>query len=213
MLYISRFAGRYCYGVVDTDDGTEEVVAGYDITNAVSNLGLSILGVDIDPQSTLKPTVDSILPYHDVTRMTPLQVKTNLLQHVEVFVFGDIIANVRFRADEITVPSIIRLSDFGKVCGDRMLYGNRPSGAHKITLILDDKLSFSKHTFLKPTGSLGKSGLGVVLDMREMHDDGEAKAVYKSIMSGPGTLEMMDSIIDDRGRKEWFIREVLTSEV
>ena len=212
MLYISRFAGRYCYGVVDTDDGTEEVVAGYDVIDVVTHLGLNILGAHIDPQSTSQPTVDSILPWHDVSTMTALQVKTNLLQHVEIFTYGDIIANVRFRASDITIPQTIRLSDFGGVCGDRMLYGNRPAGEHKLTLILDDKLSFSKHTFQKPIGSLGKRGLGVVFDLRSLHSESNAETVYRALMKGPGNLEIMDSIIDSKERKEWAVRVVLTSE-
>lgn len=47
MPFISRYIGVNKYGVVDTDDGVEEVVTSADIGRTVNFLHIPIVGVDV----------------------------------------------------------------------------------------------------------------------------------------------------------------------
>lgn len=204
MLFVSRFAGRFSYGVVDTDDWSEEVVSSKDIIDAVRTHGIEILGTTLEYalSKQSKVSVSGIRPYQLPERVTNLQVKTNLLHRVQVVVYRDVIANVTWCGDEILQPVAIRLSDFGSVVGDRFLFCNQEYGSHKITLILDDKLEFSDQSFMKPFAPLSKTGIGTVFDLHDMKNSENVFEIYKSLLMGLNGADMAESILDCEPRKK-----------
>lgn len=231
MLFVSRYVWRdreftdrgdatdkILFGVVDTEDDVEEVVAWRDIEKASSVCGLDIAGVDVVLPSR---SVRVITPWQDPTTASVMQVKSSVLWHTEVTVWGSHVTAVTWHSDRIVSPVTLRLSDFGDYCEDCILYDNFGSGsvsptgeigAHKITFVLDDKVRVTPDTFRVGGTSmsvLGKGGLGVVLDLREVTDDSVADVVYGSLYRYYGNP--LDSVIDtperyNRVQEDWSKR-------
>lgn len=210
MLFISRIAGLGIYGVVDTDDGVEEVVDEVALWEAKSQLGLDIRGV-----SEVDETTVIALPYQDTSTMTLLQTKTSVLHKVDVKVYNGYITSIIWH--EITEPVYLRLSDFGDRCESCILYGNKAPGWVNMFLILDDKIkSISEHTFTIEGWStaVGKDGRGVSIDVRECTNEVLVDMVYRSLMYRSGwklrfvPLELFDSIIDNPVRKERMLQRL-----
>ena len=206
MLFISRRVGLDCFGVVDTDDGVEEVVNKDDIAENVTRYKLDIKGVK--EVGTLGIAVD-IEPYQDVATMTRLQTKTSMLSKVDVTVYDKYITSIRWHT--IDEPATIRLSDFGERCEDCILVGNTLQGEHNITLVFDDKLkSITPHTLTVEgwSTSLGKDGRGVVVDLRELTNETIVEDVYRSLLfRSSWRLRFIpegsfDAIIDSEWRKQ-----------
>ena len=150
MLYVSRYIGSNDYGVVDTDDNTEERISYSELVSACEKLGICVAGVAshyFDLSSRRITIVDSIMAYQVPEMRSPLQVKTDVMLHVNVVTHKSMITNILWDGVGISTPPVIRLSDYGDCCGDRILSGNCLSEVHQITLILDNKVKFTPKTF------------------------------------------------------------------
>ena len=216
MLYISRYIGFNNYGVVDTEDGLEDVVSADDIKNAVFRAGLTIEGVEVafGIRTGMRDRLVDILAYQNPATVTRLQAKTTVALNTEVVVYDGKIVSIRWRKDSIKKPVTIRLSDFGVDCGERILYGNYESRKHKITLIIDDKVRLNENTLLcrglfGEHRVIGELGLGMKIDLREVTDKDFAQMIYLSLFSDPLDLGLFDSmgndIIDEPKRKAEMI--------
>lgn len=216
MLYISRYVGFDSYGVVDTDDNIETVVKLDDIKTAVLRLGIPIRGVEVirAVRKGMRLHLGDVLAYQDVSQCTRLQTKTSMLSCVDIVTWGNMITNIRWRANDIKEPVSIRLSDFGIVLGDRILYGNRECTRHCITLVFDDKVkvdyrSLECHGACGSHRVIGSLGLGLKLDFREITEEDLVEKLYLSLFSDPLDLGLFDSmaddIIDDPARKKYMV--------
>ena len=194
MLYISRGVGHGAFGVVDTDDGVEEVVSAQDIVKYCgSDPRLEINGVKL----TANGSVYSITPYQVPELATKQQIKTKLLQHVDVRVFRGAVSGIFWNANLIKTPITIRLSDFGESCWDGILIGNDSDGGVKITLVLDDKIRIGEVSFRMPFGTnLGPNGMGVVFDVREMSNGPSVYNVYQSVFRYSDDPDLFESLLD-----------------
>lgn len=208
MLFISRYIGEEHQGVVDTDDGDEQVSTINDIIEAVLVYNIPIFGITAN---------DLIIrPYQPPETKTQLQLKTELLSFVKITVWNDIITNISWDSRKIKNPVSIRLSDFGLYLADFVFRGNDVSGDHKVTLIFDDKLlqvqPFSLQPLVAPRPVKGRDTVGVRFDLREVHDNALATSVYNSIMSSVqgqnrfGFVEIFESILDEQERKYKLLR-------
>lgn len=231
MLFISRYIWRdnivhkgicgatdkILFGVVDTDDDMESIVAWRDIER-VSHVGIDINGVEL---AFPFRSVRTITPWQDKNSVSTMQVKSSVLWHTDVTMWNGRITSIIWHSEHIYSPVELRLSDFGDCCEDCILYDNFGSGSisptgeigtHKITLVLDDKIRISPDTFRVGGTSLtvlGKGGMGVVLDLRELTDDNRADIVYESLHRYYG--DPLDSVIDnperiERVRQRWVER-------
>lgn len=217
MLYISRYIGLNEFGVVDTDDGVEEVVTLQQVIRACGPLNVQIAGVETHIRGFSygkKSFVDSVLAYQDPITKTSLQLKLSLLGHVDVVTYGNMITNVLWDFDKIKEPVFVCLSDFGSCCGDRILWGNANRGEHKITLILNDKIEFGPKTFRlsdkEQRWSVGIDGVGVMFDIHELHDDYKAQLVYQALMIDEVfDLLLLESVIDSEERKQRMVERFL----
>lgn len=212
MLYVSRYIGYEEYGVVDTEDGIEEVTRISQLVDIV-NYGVHIEGVHSHLTSSGQYSfLDYVEPYQHPDFLTQLQVKTNLMRNVEVVVWKDMITCIKVRGRAISEPVILRLSDFGTEIGDCIFKSNACNRSHKLTLILDDKIeNVTGISFCLPSVadglSVGVDGVGVVLDVREVRSDAIIDIVYRSIFAG-NSLELNASIIDQRQRKKRMMRKL-----
>lgn len=169
MLYISRYFGVGRYGVVDTDDGVEQVVTKKELVNSL-NLGCEIRGASDE---------NTIRVYQPTETRSQLQVKTYALLRVDIKTYKDCIVDISFDPNQITNPVTLRLSDYGKKCGDYLLAYTKQAAKHKVTLILDDKIGFGKKSFwIPPSNNLEAFGLNI--DIRELCDD-TALIFYSSV--------------------------------
>lgn len=191
MLYISRHISPSTYGVVDTDDGVESEVSAGDLMELVGLL--DIKGVERARNQDGSPItfggnalLKEVRPYQPVETKSVQQMKLQMLSHIEVVTYGSIISCIYWKPYEVHRPVSIRLSDFGAECAGFMLFNNRSCDKHICTLILDDKLSFSKDTFLRRGGTgelgVGPNGLGVKLNLKELYNREKAQAIYSWLL-------------------------------
>lgn len=195
MLYLSRFLGPDAYGVVDTDDGVEDIVSFSDLYSALI-AGIEVVGVcatNLSGHTIHQPAETS----------SQFQVKTNLLYGVDVKTFGDTITNIRL--DNCSKPVTLRLSYYGKSCAGFIFTGNKNVGRHRLTLVVD--VDFTEDTFkVHPMLEFfyaGASGIGVIYDLREL-DDEKAGLAYKTIFVD-SAKELSASVIDVESRKRRMI--------
>lgn len=208
MLYISRYVRDISYGVVDTDDFNETIVPEDVVHDAVLKAGLTIGGVSkVGYVQFGDYSICEIFPYQPPETFSQLQIKTNLIKHTSVLVWKNIITSVRWRANEIKEPVSIRLSDFGRVLGDRFLCGNSQTDSHKITIILDDKLEFERNSFWRPM-ALDESA-GIKFDIRELTRESAAELFYLRWVVHDGSdsrNKRVRAVIDSDDRKNSMMR-------
>ena len=201
MLFVSRYIGTDKYGVVDTDDGVEDIVSPTEIGQAVNFLFIKIAGVN--------PSLGITRPYQSLGTKTVFQTKLLALHGVDTTVWSDMITSIRFDQHLETRSAELKLSDLGTSIGDFVLRGNTVSGELKLTLVFDDKLVSVEEYAFSPltTKATSLSGLGVVFDLRGVKREALAKSVYRSLMLGGGKkkkyidAKVLDSIKDDAMRK------------
>ena len=211
MLYISRYIGKHRYGVYDTDDGVEEEVSKQDLTKVACIFGIDIEGI-VYKRTTIMGgmrIIDTVSPYQSVDSVSSLQTKTLMLYGVDIKTWKNMITSVRYDVGRVTAPVDIRLSDFGSVVADRILFGNSESSCGKVTLILDDKLQYSEYSLVKPVLLLGKKqGLGVLLDLNELSDD-NALFVYSALGRALKVSEIPSVVVDKPSRVSRMMNMVL----
>ena len=206
MLFLSRFVGQNLYGVVDTDDGQEDIIPRKVLVEAVGDHNIEIAGVVSAVTTDGYNLIRSILPYQTNESLTPLQAKTHLIHNVEVKLYHNMIVNVLWHCDKIMSPVAVRLSDFGSVCADRILFGNTDSAVGKVRFLLDDSIGFSDYTFMTPVKLLGgHCGLGVTLDLHDMCDD-HAQAVYDLLPQSMSNSDIRKTVLDFPARQELLLQ-------
>lgn len=212
MLFVSRYYRYSSYGVVDTDDGVEEIVSVDTIKQAVFQYGLDIKGVTSTPGSKrVRAHLLNILAYQRECDLSAAQVKLLTLSGVELTTYCGLITSLRWRNYKGREPLQIRLSDYGTEVADRIFYGNLDTQPHSITLILDDKLKLNQFSFdcnglLNHHRVLGRYGLGVKLDIREVTDSNTVEMFYEQLFGDPFDWDNFDDmamdVIDHEDRKE-----------
>ena len=226
MLYISRhvycknlsaryrqfqsYQGHHAFGVVDSDDGVEELVTRDDLEEIVRNQCIDVAGVEIMSPSRL---ILQILPYQGENPSSVLQTKLSVLRHVNITVYNSTITSFLFRRDKLADGTRVRLSDFADSCGDFLMYGNMSLAAGPIvTIVLDDKIkSITDYSFRLDSGnevsSLGVSAvssLDVMFDLSELTNFELARSVYKQVLAYKG--EPLKAVIDSEERKQEMFR-------
>ena len=210
-MYISRWVGYSgSVGIVDTDDGVEEVVSNSKMVSAVHTHSLKVLGF-----GGLHKT------YQPQGTKTPLQLKMKLMQYVDVTMHNGVVTGVHWNVDEIRRPATIRLSDFSSKLSDFILRGNDDMGVVHATLVFDDKLDrlpkFSVSAVLWEDAAMYED---VLFDLREVTDKTLALSIYRSIFSCvglPGYEEIavpskiLASIVDNGERRERMSRVAVPS--
>ena len=201
MLYISRYVrrGRFpLYGVVNSETGRERFYDFFTIEKMFFD-GQEIQGVE--RAGGLSCLFTKITPYQAPEWQKPIQLKSALLNGVAVTTYKDIVTGVSWNSSELKRPVFIRLSDFGRSCSDLIFRDAFLWGEGKpVTIILDDKIKFSKSSFSIPAGFVADQGI-VVLDLRELKSNRFAKRAYRADVG-----YQVAKIIDNEKRKEKFER-------
>ena len=212
MLYVSRLLGYGQAGVVDTDDGVEEIVYYDNLRDLVEDGSLVVEGLSLyQPAGTLNTKL-VVAPYQDPATVTRLQSKMSVLNHVNISVWNGMVTAVTFNHTAISTPVDIVLSDFGHVIADRIFENcSESAGKHKITLILDDSLSLGLQSLMPQYSSLplGKYTYGVVTDVSRVTNIDLLCRVYAQLFQGcfrfnGNVLDrgVVDSLIDRPERQQ-----------
>lgn len=160
MLYISRLASGENYGVMDTDDGVEEIVSFKELKRIVLKDKVGIKGVSVVRHQTLKSllgqTDGTVLKpeysievevYQPVAERSLKQVKNATISGVNVIKNGDVVTGIKVSATG--KPVTIRLSDFGTKF-DGYVFSKHPRGISdlQLTFILDDSIKCTSRSFM-----------------------------------------------------------------
>ena len=202
MLYISRYIGPDQYGVVDTDDGVEQVISFTELYGAVCLDRLSIAGAPIVHNTLADKNIVVCQPPDTISRV---QAKAKVLLKVDVKCYKSMITSIIWNrsSDEDLVD--IRLSDYGTCVADYVLARNVAFGGYKVCLIFDDKLTYCTNAFRRryfERDLIGKNGVGAVFDLREL-SDGNAAILYDMLYSGAKD-NIPGGIIDQAERMDKF---------
>lgn len=197
MLFISRHVGVDWFGVVDTDDGSEEFIDRVGLVRA-DEFGVEIHGISHLPNGR----IDSITPYQSLNTFTALQTKLKLLSHVDVRVYDGAITYLYWDSAYVPKNISIRLSDFGTSVEDCIFAENPCSYGGTVTIIVDNKITdVSEYAFRMDEygwsvemSGLGHKGLGVIFDLREVESDDIRRWIYSQLDAYAG--DSFECIID-----------------
>lgn len=192
------------YGVADSDDDAEDLVTLYDLCNICCHIGLPVRGVEVK-----EGQIEVIKPYQSLETMTQLQRKAHALYGVEITEYCGAISSITYDGTSMKTAPVIRLSDICHWCGDFLFLNTDYCGAHAITLVIDNKLSFTPKSFMGYLSySPGLSGLGVVFDLRELLWDDKAQVIYDLLYSWSGSSMIQESILDIPERRARFVAKL-----
>lgn len=192
MLFVSRFVtspdfDQELVGVVDPDDGVEEVVEFDEIFYAYSDLGIDVAGVMISEATNAMDiqTVRCVVPWQPLSTKNTAQTKFKLLANVDIIMYNGAITAI-YLTSAVKKGQRIKLSDFASRCEDCIIMGESGSVIQDITLVLDDKIDFSSHTFrVSDTGPGFDFAPGSIeFDIRGLTDKRRVDIIYDMLKEG-----------------------------
>lgn len=209
MLFISRRVGQGQYGVVDTDDGLEEVVDYERLKEAVV-CGIDVKGVAVgsrlpwDKNSEIDILTIDVYNNRDVSSV--MQTKLQVLKGIEVVVYDDTVVSVTWDRHRVKPGTSIRLSDFASKLGDLIFLSASRGPNSPITVVLDDTLSYSELSLRFVTGT------EVRLDIREVKNKETVAMIYAEHRKRGDSKRLDDYVLDTPERLD-FWRGVYAVEI
>lgn len=180
------------FGVVDTDDGVETVVNFPELEKIYKqNRTLKIEGIQ-----TSGRLITDVEPYQVLSTKSALQTKLAVMFNIQTTMYKDVLTSICWDRHSATKSVKIRLSQLCSECADSIFWRPDICSRHIVTLIFDDKITFTKQSFAPFaifTGGIGVEGFGVLYDLRELHNDILAGYVYNNVIESGAKL---DSILD-----------------
>lgn len=176
MLFVSRMAGAAMFGVVDTDDGVENICTMDGLKEAVIDNGIDIKGVML-ADGVEGPYIRLVIPYQDKRYQTALQAKTKTLQGVEVRVYNREITALLLDWTVLKNGTRVRLSDFGDYMCEYLpiRWSKNKLSGKQVIFVLDDKFEISGESCC-----IGNAG--VVFDISEVTKPQTIEYVYRGLI-------------------------------
>lgn len=199
MLFVSRRIGFDSFGVVDTDDGREEIVTWSKLRKVVHD-GVQVYGVDF--VNTVGEGYRCLIDvYQPSNTITQLQLKTKVLQGVEIVTYGKSITGIRLLGSKSKV--VLKLSDYGAALSECIFACNAPGYKGDITFVVDSKLKPRYGAFslsrVEVPARFTIGSLGVKLDISGVFSE-SVYGIYKAIFE-VNYDDKFDEIIDVDERK------------
>lgn len=177
MLYLSRRVGMDKWGVVDTDDDVEEVVAGSVVGDAVLNHNIQIRGAELVDTPNGK-FIKRYTVYQDMRYCTQLQARTKTLLGIDVRVYKDEIVHISVDGKIAKAGTRLRLSDFGhSMSWHAQIRLSDLNAEETIVLVLDDTVKMLYTDMMLVTMS------SIRWDISECTDEEFVAAVYNNLMT------------------------------
>lgn len=213
MYYISRRIGMNKYGVVDTEDGHEDVMTVDDIEYATCEMSVRIEGVTLRSRRsgpTTYAVVDSIDVYTPQGSRQAKEVKLNFLRGVDIKTSNGVIVEITWSKPKDDTNRVIRLSDYGTSCAVGVLVKEARAfyrinkEQQFVTIVLDDKIAIERKTFKKCAGS------GAVFDLREVKNLNTVEWFYTEMIADkPSVKHLRKVVIDDPNRLDLWIGSLI----
>lgn len=194
MLYIKDYIDDETYTVLDSEDGSVEVVTINDLLEA-ARLGIKVRGVTTDSSDGFL-VIKNIVPYSVSQKMLNKLLKTQVILGVDIRVSGPVITSVNWDNPSCKDGTTIRLSDFGNVIGRYAFVGSSYSPV-SITLIFDDKLQ------LQPKALDHVFQCDVCLDIHEVRSKVIVDTVYDEVLSAR-VADITKCVIDKSSRLDYY---------
>jgi hypothetical protein len=174
MLYISRYINDKGYGIVDTDDNTEEFISYQDIKYYVEKLKIDIKGVEVPRRGAEKGKVSVITPYSYVADRATTKLK--ILQNVELTRYADSICKVCVLDSNDRVGSFV-LSKYGSRVEDFAFILNS-NAKSPVRVILDDNVEFSDRALQ----SLNGLSINYIFDLSNVTNTHTSELIYRFLL-------------------------------
>lgn len=202
MFYVSKVVGRRKYAIMDTEDGIEQVLDVNEIIEALET-GIDIEGINYKRFGTGRVSINYIIPISETKNVKAL--KALMLQGVSMEISGDTLVSIYL--DSATVDSNLVLSKYCSNVADyvvRYKWGEHIQHTnHKVTIILDDKVTFSAKSFKD-----ADSCRNAIFDIRQMTNETLINNLYKSCFSTDYRDPHLHNIIDNnQSRLNFYILE------
>lgn len=200
MLYLSRIfdnelASTVRYGIVDTDDDSEQLISWPALRDNVVGRGLEIAGVSTS-DSISGLYIHDTHPYQDARYCTAAQAKAKTLLGVELVLWRGIITCITADANVTPTGATLCLSDYCTKVNASAYIGWLPSTNKSkfMRLILDDKITelsiSSQHVF------------GVVWDISELNNPAVLN-VLRDKLSFLASQESWEKYVIDRQKRRF----------
>lgn len=176
MLYVSRRVGKDKFGIVDTDDGVEEVCSMQDIVAIASQVpdidikGITIRRVVYRGQSSIH--IDRVEIYQNPSFSSTAQVKMRILRGIDIRTSNGAIVAISAPGHSSDTPIIVCLNDFGDKCGENILFGMSRNTDRPLVLVIKDGMQLRRNSL---SGCLS---FNVKIDITAVTDDKLVSTVY-----------------------------------
>lgn len=208
MLYISRVLPDEHYGVVDTDDGVEEIVTRDRLVSAVMFDKVEILGVEYFPKNWGDGygTIGRITPYQIDGKQSGSQAKVKTLFGMDVRVYDGEITYIGINTKHMPERAKIKLSQLGQRVDWNVEIHFDDLSYKELTFVLDDNI--------KPIGPGPKRNWPphrVTWDLRAVSDNAAVVPVYRYLITSRYSNPMFweKQIIDKPDRKAYWSQMAL----
>lgn len=202
MRFISRyivFPSGLRYGVFDTRTGIEDWLSEAEVMDLACK---GILGGVVVGDRQVRSSIDC---WQDEKTVTSVQKKLELLYGIKAIKWKHMLTQFISLYGYAT-SAVVTLSNLCTSCADYILYNDRNWNKRKLTLILDDKVSFSEYTFSWFSPYRADSKTGILVDVRLMSDS-KALEMYKTLLREVESPQMCsECILDDDLRKKSMMR-------
>ena len=199
MFYVSRIVGHGRYGVVDTEDGCEDIMTTAEIKHAVIDMGVEIKGVSLRANRGGRPALNPIVVYQPSGVASRTQVKAKVLHGLDIKKNGDTISSIEI--NQVMNCGSVRLSSYGTKFGAYVFKSRKILG--NVTFVLDDSLEIDKRTF-KDWWQFG----GISMDLRLVTNQKIVDAVLEAIDLGfdvaVGELSELNRRVLDRPERHGY---------
>lgn len=202
MRFISRFIvfpSGLKYGVFDTKTGIEDWLSEAEVMNLACQ---GLMGGVVVGDRQIRSSIDC---WQDEKTVTSAQKKLGLLYGIKATKWKHMLTQF-ISLYGYETSAVVTLSNLCTSCADYILYNDRNWHKRKLTLILDDNVSFSEHTFSWFSPYRADSKTGIVVDVRLMSDS-KALEMYKMLLREIESPQMcLECILDDGLRKQSMMR-------
>ena len=132
-------AASILYGVVDTDDGKEQLITQRDLAYSACMLNMSIAGTALGrDKDTGKKTLLRAAPYQLDSTRSAKQKKLVSLYGVDLVMYNGAVVGINYDGTKISRPVTINMAQFSNMLGDYLLIANFPCERHVLTIVRDD---------------------------------------------------------------------------
>lgn len=209
MLYVSKRYSSLKYGIVDTDDGQEEVYTAQELAEIVDTLGIEIKGVTLGDKiykNGKRKVWCTVKVWQAEESLQKSQVKLKVLVGVDVKTNGSEITGLSWKHFATERPVRLRLSDYGDSCAEYLLADIQNfafRGAKFLTIVLDDKIALKAKSFKHAPH------IGVRFDLSEVTNKKTVEIVYKELISDRSMSQtLLKEIVTDKPDRLDFYRAV-----